>query len=76
MPTELPFDLTPELAPLSWLIGAWEGQGRLGSGDDGTEIVTHASAQIDTQIEYEDPKGGLRRLRGSGDYLFELTFVQ
>lgn len=45
-------------------------------GDDGTEIVTHASAQIDTQIEYEDPKGGLRRLRGSGDYLFELTFVQ
>lgn len=38
MATELPFDLTPELAPLSWLIGAWEGQGRLGSGEDGTEI--------------------------------------
>ena len=24
MPTELPFDLTPELAPLSWLIGSWD----------------------------------------------------
>ena len=38
MATELPFDLTPELAPLSWLIGSWEGQGRLGDGADGTEI--------------------------------------
>ena len=38
MPTELPYDLTPELAPLSWLIGAWEGQGRLGSGEDDSEI--------------------------------------
>ncbi|MDO5634499.1 MAG: FABP family protein [Micrococcus sp.] len=38
MTTELPFDLTPELAPLSWLIGAWEGQGRLGDGADGTQI--------------------------------------
>lgn len=38
MATELPYDLTPELAPLSWLIGAWEGQGRLGDGSDGTEI--------------------------------------
>ena len=32
MATELPYDLTPELAPLSWLIGSWEGQGRLGDG--------------------------------------------
>lgn len=38
MATELPYDLTPELAPLSWLIGSWEGQGRLGDGTEGTEI--------------------------------------
>ena len=38
MATELPYDLTPELAPLSWLIGSWEGQGRLGDGSAGTEI--------------------------------------
>ena len=35
MATELPYDLTPELAPLSWLIGSWEGQGRLGDGSGG-----------------------------------------
>ena len=40
MATELPYDLTPELAPLSWLIGSWEGQGRLGDGSAGTEIYT------------------------------------
>src|SRR5699024_12745514 len=36
--TELPYDLLQELAPLSWLIGSWEGQGRLGAGEEGTEI--------------------------------------
>ena len=38
MATELPYDLTPELAPLSWLIGSWEGQGRLRDGLEGSEI--------------------------------------
>lgn len=33
MPTEIPTDLTPELVPLSWLIGTWEGAGRLGEGE-------------------------------------------
>lgn len=33
MPMELPTDLTPELVPLSWLIGTWEGVGVLGYGD-------------------------------------------
>ena len=32
MPIESPTDLTPELVPLSWLIGEWEGRGRLGIG--------------------------------------------
>ncbi|NKX51016.1 FABP family protein [Arthrobacter deserti] len=37
MAIEIPTDLTPELVPLSWLLGTWEGQGRLGSGGAGSE---------------------------------------
>lgn len=37
MPVEIPSDLTPELVPLSWLIGEWEGRGRLGTGEEGSE---------------------------------------
>ncbi|MDP5227913.1 MULTISPECIES: FABP family protein [Arthrobacter] len=37
MPIEIPSDLTPELVPLSWLIGDWEGRGRLGTGEEGSE---------------------------------------
>lgn len=37
MPIEIPTGLTPELVPLSWLIGEWEGQGRLGPGEEGDE---------------------------------------
>ena len=37
MPIEIPTGLTPELVPLSWLIGEWEGQGRLGAGEEGDE---------------------------------------
>ncbi|GAB4099378.1 FABP family protein [Sinomonas halotolerans] len=33
MPIEIPSGLTPELVPLSWLIGEWEGSGRLGAGE-------------------------------------------
>jgi len=44
VPIEIPTDLTPELVPLSWLIGEWEGSGRLGSGDEGSEhFVQHVS---------------------------------
>lgn len=32
MSIDLPTDLTPELVPLSWLLGAWEGTGMLGEG--------------------------------------------
>ncbi len=32
MAIELPVDLTPELVPLSWLLGRWEGYGMLGEG--------------------------------------------
>ena len=37
MPIELPTELTPELVPLSWLLGTWEGAGRLGAGEDEDE---------------------------------------
>ncbi|WP_255768079.1 FABP family protein [Pseudarthrobacter sulfonivorans] len=44
MPIEIPTDLTPELVPLSWLIGEWEGSGRLGTGDEDSEhFVQHVS---------------------------------
>ena len=36
----LPTDLTPELVPLSWLLGTWEGAGRLGAGEaDGRPLL-------------------------------------
>lgn len=33
MPIEIPTDLTPELVPFAWLLGTWEGMGRLGEGE-------------------------------------------
>ncbi|MEE1620595.1 FABP family protein [Zafaria sp. Z1313] len=33
MAIDIPTDLTPELVPLSWLLGVWEGTGRLGEGE-------------------------------------------
>lgn len=33
MAFDIPTDLTPELVPFSWLIGTWEGTGRLGEGE-------------------------------------------
>lgn len=33
MAFDLPTDLTPELVPFAWLIGTWEGAGRLGEGE-------------------------------------------
>lgn len=38
MAIEIPTDLTPELVPLSWLIGTWEGTGRLGAGEADDEF--------------------------------------
>jgi hypothetical protein len=42
VPIEIPSGLTPELVPLSWLIGEWEGRGRLGAGEgDDEHFVQH-----------------------------------
>ncbi len=44
MPIEIPTDLTPELVPLSWLLGQWRGSGRLGTGESDSEhFVQHVS---------------------------------
>ncbi|MGG5175057.1 FABP family protein [Pseudarthrobacter sp. J1763] len=44
MAIEIPTGLTPELVPLSWLIGEWEGRGRLGSGEEDSEhFLQHVS---------------------------------
>ncbi|WP_285725775.1 FABP family protein [Psychromicrobium xiongbiense] len=46
MPIEIPTDLTPELVPLSWLLGEWEGRGRLGAGEaDSEHFAQHVSFQ-------------------------------
>ncbi len=37
MSIDLPTDLTPELVPLSWLLGIWEGTGMLGEGTTDSE---------------------------------------
>ena len=34
MAFDIPTDLTPELVPFAWLIGSWEGTGRLGEGEE------------------------------------------
>ena len=40
MAIEIPTDLTPELVPLSWLLGTWKGAGRLGAGEEDSEHFT------------------------------------
>lgn len=43
MPIEIPTDLTPELVPLSWLLGTWTGRGRLGTGEADDEHFTQTA---------------------------------
>lgn len=49
---ELPTDLTPELAPLYWLLGRWEGHGRLGSGEQADPTFSHSVTFIDSGLEF------------------------
>ena len=49
---ELPTDLTPELAPLYWLLGEWEGQGRLGEGEESDPTFTQKVTVRDSGLEF------------------------
>lgn len=51
-PMELPTDLTPELAPLYWLLGRWEGGGRLGAGEESDPTFTQQVTFRDTGLEF------------------------
>jgi hypothetical protein len=70
MVIELPVDLTPELVPLSWLLGSWEGYGMLGEGEDGDQHIFQRATFDDTGlpvVEYRaetwlaDPDGTVVR---------------
>ncbi|MGO1320880.1 MAG: FABP family protein [Galactobacter sp.] len=50
MVIELPVDLTPELVPLSWLLGSWEGYGMLGEGEDGDQHIFQRATFVDTGL--------------------------
>lgn len=70
MPMELPVDLTPELVPMSWLLGSWEGYGMLGEGEAGDQHIFQRATFTDTglpAVEYRaetwlaDPDGTVVR---------------
>lgn len=50
MPIELPIDLTPELVPLSWLLGSWEGYGMLGEGEAEDQHIFQRATFVDTGL--------------------------
>lgn len=52
MAMELPTDLTPELAPLYWLLGSWEGSGRLGAGEESDQTFTQQVTFRDSGLEF------------------------
>lgn len=52
MVMELPTDLTPELVPLYWLIGTWEGTGKLGAGEDGDLEFKQTVKFIDSGLPF------------------------
>ena len=51
-PMELPTDLTPELAPLYWLLGEWGGQGRLGEGEESDPTFSQRVTFRDSGLEF------------------------
>ncbi|MBW4094120.1 MAG: FABP family protein [Acidobacteria bacterium] len=70
MPIEIPTDLTPELVPLSWLLGTWRGTGRLGAGEADSEHFTQEVTFTSNGLPYlqysatswlSDPDGAILR---------------
>lgn len=53
---ELPPGLAPELVPLSWLVGAWEGSGVIEYAVSDDDVRTHAFRQrVDVAVEHGMP---------------------
>lgn len=52
MAIEIPTDLTPELVPLSWLLGSWTGNGRLGTGEGEDEYFTQTATFTNNGLPY------------------------
>ncbi|WP_125615324.1 FABP family protein [Specibacter cremeus] len=52
MPIEIPTDLTPELVPLSWLLGTWTGGGRLGTGEGDDAYFTQTATFSTNGLPY------------------------
>jgi hypothetical protein len=42
-------------------------------GEGSTLVISTVSAVVRTQVEFNDPTSGFRRLEGTGEYLFEIT---
>ncbi|WP_261624075.1 nitrobindin family protein [Nesterenkonia marinintestina] len=72
-PMELPTDLTPELVPLYWLLGAWEGQGRLGTGEDGDPAFTQRVTFRDSGMEFVEYRAETRLTDEDGTPLRPLS---
>ena len=52
MAIEIPAGLTPELVPLSWLLGTWTGAGRLGAGEADDEYFVQTATFKDNGLPY------------------------
>ncbi|GAA5230567.1 FABP family protein [Arthrobacter cryoconiti] len=52
MAIEIPTDLTPELVPLSWLLGTWTGSGRLGAGEGDDEYFSQTATFSSNGLPY------------------------
>ena len=74
MAIELPYDLLPELAPLAWVIGSWEGQGRLGAGEDDSEIFYQRLDFAETGLPFLQYRAETWLSEEDGTLIRPLTF--
>lgn len=72
-PMELPTDLTPELVPLYWLLGVWEGEGRLGTGEQDDPTFTQRVTFRDSGLEFVEYRAETRLTDEHGTPLRPLT---
>lgn len=70
---ELPTDLTPELAPLYWLLGTWEGHGRLGSGEESDPSFAQRVTFRDSGAEFVEYRAESWLIDEAGAHLRPLS---